>query len=173
LESLHKRKVIHRDVKPANILIDTDGHIRLCDFGTAKAFNEPTAWREKAASISEYIDFDVDGTCDSGSFLKPSVEPLFLSNDICGTPYFMSPEQHCGNYYSFDADFWGLGVTLFRMLTGRVSSHHHVHTSCLNGFPRCRSETMSGTRVVLRPVFSRNPLFSNRQTGYPPRRARY
>jgi serine/threonine protein kinase len=121
LDSLHKKNVIHRDVKLGNILLDADGHIRLCDYGSAIAFDEPTGWQEKQEPVPAFITFDVDGSCDSGTFLKPSMEPMFITDTICGTPYFMSPEQHRGSDYSFDADIWGLGVSIFRMLTGRVS----------------------------------------------------
>ena len=122
LDSLHKKNVIHRDVKLGNILLDADGHIRLCDYGSSIAFDKPTGWREKQEPVPTFISFDVDGSCDSGSFMKPSMEPVFITRDICGTPYFMSPEQHIGKDYSFDADIWALGISMFRMLTGRVSS---------------------------------------------------
>ncbi len=45
------------------------------------------------------------------------------TDEICGTPLFMCPEQHLGRTYSFDADFWALGVVLYRMLTGKVGSN--------------------------------------------------
>lgn len=134
LDSLHKKNVIHRDVKLGNILLDADGHVRLCDYGAAIAFDKPTAWREKQESVPTYVSFDVDGSCDSGAFLKPSLEPVYLTNDICGTPYFMSPEQHRGKDYSFDADLWGLGVSIFRMLTGRVSSQFSLFRISSNAF---------------------------------------
>lgn len=126
LESLHEKKVMHRDIKPGNILIDPDGHIRLCDFGSAKAFYEPTGWREKEEPIPDFISFDVDGSCNSGSFLKPNLEPVYMAQESCGTPYFMSPEQHLGTDYSFDVDYWGLGVTMYRMLTGRMPFGNHA-----------------------------------------------
>ncbi|KAF9005886.1 kinase-like protein [Hymenopellis radicata] len=43
-----------------------------------------------------------------------------MTNELCGTPLFMCPEQHLGQMYSFDADFWALGVVLYRMLTGKM-----------------------------------------------------
>ncbi|KAF8906404.1 kinase-like domain-containing protein [Mucidula mucida] len=54
--------------------------------------------------------------------LKPANVPRPRGNDrrICGTPLFMCPEQHLGRTYSFDADFWALGVVLYRMLTGKM-----------------------------------------------------
>jgi serine/threonine protein kinase len=134
LDSLHKKNVIHRDVKLGNMLLDADGHIRLCDYGSAIAFDKPTAWREKQESAPTYVSFDVDGSCDSGVFLKPLIEPVYLTNDICGTPYFMSPEQHRGKDYSFDADLWGLGVSIFRMLTGRASSQSSLFRPSSNAF---------------------------------------
>ena len=42
LEYLHQNKIIHRDVKPENILVAGDGHIKLTDFGFSKIFNDKT-----------------------------------------------------------------------------------------------------------------------------------
>ena len=52
LESLHNRKLIYRDLKPENVMIDKDGHIKLIDFGFAK----------KLSSSNEYRTFTNCGT---------------------------------------------------------------------------------------------------------------
>jgi hypothetical protein len=91
----HQRGVIHRDLKPGNILIDADGQPHLVDFGLAK-----TILHEKA---------DGDPAADA---------------ELAGTPAYMSPEQAAGNVDKLDTrtDVYSLGVILYRLLLG-VSPH--------------------------------------------------
>lgn len=101
-------------------MICADGHVVLGDFGYAKLFETPTGRSHSPFDMSdppEYISFDVTEDNDSGSFLT---EESYTTAEVCGTPYYMAPEQHLGLEYSFEVDHWGLGVTLYRMLTGRV-----------------------------------------------------
>lgn len=98
-------------MKPANILFDKSGHLLLGDFGLSKWFEE-----DNDAKL------DFFGT-DSGCYLPDGFDDCsFVTTQKCGTPLFMSPEQHAGEEYSFPVDVWGVGVTLYRMITGRVSS---------------------------------------------------
>lgn len=120
LEILHARKIVHRDVKPGNILIRADGHLVLGDFGYAKLFEAPTGRLNSPLDMGdppEYISFDVTEGSDSGSFLT---DESYSTAEVCGTPFYMAPEQHLGLEYSFGVDYWGLGVILYRMLTTRV-----------------------------------------------------
>ncbi|KAJ3739092.1 kinase-like domain-containing protein [Lentinula detonsa] len=130
LERLHARKVIHRDIKPSNILIRPDGHIVLADFGISKRFSDPN----EDSDDSFYTDSDDSSNSSrcssaleachrlgidisSGSSLDSSA---YMTSDDCGTPYFMSPEQHRGDRYSFEVDYWAVGVILYRMVTGKM-----------------------------------------------------
>ena len=92
LAELHRQRITHRDVKPGNILIATDGRAKLADFGLAK-FLDPTS---------------VGG-------------PLTRSGDQLGTNAYMAPEQlakaSSGDHAS---DLYSLGVVLYQMLTGVV-----------------------------------------------------
>ena len=88
LSAAHAQGIVHRDVKPANILLDKDGKVRVADFGLAKS---------------------VEG--------DESLITIEGKGGI-GTPAFMSPEQCDGLLLDGRTDIYSLGVTYFNLLTG-------------------------------------------------------
>ncbi|KIK63355.1 hypothetical protein GYMLUDRAFT_241851 [Collybiopsis luxurians FD-317 M1] len=141
LERLHARKIIHRDIKPSNILIRPDGHLVLADFGVSKRFSSyetdesyaNSSECSSSNSSSDCYSSAVEACCRLGIGIPSSSfyigsrddgpaeeECLYMTSDDCGTPYFMSPEQHRGDKYSFEVDYWAVGVILYRMLTGKM-----------------------------------------------------
>ncbi|KAJ7490119.1 kinase-like domain-containing protein [Mycena galericulata] len=64
--------------------------------------------------------FNADPDASNGAFVLPSEDELCITNERCGTLHFMSPAQHAGAPYSFDADIWALGVLMFKMATNRL-----------------------------------------------------
>ncbi len=89
LDSLHASGVVHRDVKPANILFDGDGRAKLGDFGIALALEPEEDWTQ----------LTTQGT-----------QP--------GTVAYMSPEQARGDRVTAASDQYSLAAVLYRMLTG-------------------------------------------------------
>ena len=88
LDAAHAQGIVHRDVKPENILLDADGHALVTDFGIARAATD---------------GFD---------------ERLTQRGIVMGTPAYMSPEQSAGEYVGASADVYSLGCMLFEMLAG-------------------------------------------------------
>ena len=86
----HRRNVIHRDIKPNNILVSADGHVKLLDFGIAKLLKG-----------------------ESGPTLtQQRMGPM--------TPEYAAPEQFRGGELSAATDIYQFGVLLFRLLAGRL-----------------------------------------------------
>ena len=99
LRYIHAAGVVHRDVKPSNILIGEDGHAVLSDFGVSR-FTDETLRRELA----------VDATM--------ATDATTLSRVVMGTANYFAPEVRAGATATAAADVYALGVTLFRLLTG-------------------------------------------------------
>jgi serine/threonine-protein kinase len=101
LEVAHDNGVIHRDMKPANVLITPEGTAKVLDLGLAKVF-------------------DTDPT---DSNLDPALSPTMTSAGsvaglLVGTAAYMSPEQARGLPVDQRADVWAFGCVLFEMLIG-------------------------------------------------------
>jgi len=95
LDFAHKRGIVHRDVKPENILLTSDGQALLADFGIARALSS--------------------GDAASGA----SGMTLTATGTVVGTPAYMSPEQASGERTAGPAsDIYSLGAVCYEMLAG-------------------------------------------------------
>lgn len=102
LFAAHAEGIVHRDIKPQNILIDGEGHARVTDFGLAVETEERTDSRPLGES-------SVDST--SGVLTRHGA--------VVGSPAYMSPEQHQGARIDARSDQYSYCITLFEVLTGR------------------------------------------------------
>jgi serine/threonine-protein kinase len=102
LEHIHERGVVHRDVKPGNVLISRSGVVKMIDFGIAQ--------RPRTGSMSDALG--TEGITATGRMAPEQAKDAF------GTPAYMSPEQILGDFVDGRSDLFSLGVVLYEMLSG-------------------------------------------------------
>ena len=130
----HERDVIHRDIKPVNLMLNFDGMLKLMDFGLAMPLH--------TASTDRPVEWE-----------------------IVGTPRYMAPEQLEGRELTEAADYFALGCTAYKLLTGDSlftesnvvklrDIHHHWKVP---DFTTQRSDFSHDICELLRGCLQRNP----------------
>ncbi len=98
LQAAHDAGIIHRDIKPDNVMLRRDGYVKVLDFGLAKVAEKHTEAELAPASLSSLTE----------------------AGAVMGTVSYMSPEQARGLNVDKRTDIFSLGVVIYQMITGRL-----------------------------------------------------
>ncbi|CAI0404394.1 unnamed protein product [Linum tenue] len=160
LEYLHSLNVVHRDLKPDNLLIGQDGHIKLTDFGLSKV------------GLIDSTD-DLSGPLRSPGFLSnnaqfeqtTSMRGERQKHSVVGTPDYLAPEILLGMGHGATADWWSVGIILFELLVGippfNAPSPQQVFDNIMNRdipWPRVPDEISYEAYDFIDKLLTENPV---------------
>src|SRR5437016_7941004 len=124
LAAAHETGVVHRDMKPENIMLRPDGYVKVLDFGIAK-LTEPRP----------VPDLDEIGTT---AVLQTR------AGLVLGTARYMSPEQTRGQTVDARSDIWSLGVVIYEMIAGVPPFHGKTPSDCIASILTTEPPPLSG-----------------------------
>lgn len=148
LQHAHEKGMIHRDIKPQNLMLQRDGILKILDFGLARLATQ--AWQSSPEAFE--------------SAERP--EDATRAGALLGTPDYIAPEQASDAHQAdIRADIYSLGCTLYFLLTGEppfsggtVFDKVHAHQTCTPTPIRLRRPEVSAELIsILEKMLAKNP----------------
>jgi serine/threonine protein kinase/tetratricopeptide (TPR) repeat protein len=112
LVAAHAAGIVHRDIKPDNVMVRRDGYVKVLDFGLAKLTEQRPGVSDPEASTRAMVNTDA-GT-------------------VMGTANYMSPEQAKGVQVDARSDLWSLGAVIYEMVTGQLPFQGETPTETIS-----------------------------------------
>ncbi len=114
LSAAHRQGILHRDLKPGNVMLAEDGEVKLLDFGLAKLLDveeDDPAEREPSSPNLDLLDL--------GERARAR-ERLTTTDEVLGTPLYMAPEVRRGEPATRRSDLYALGAVLYELCSGKA-----------------------------------------------------
>ncbi|PKA64059.1 Serine/threonine-protein kinase [Apostasia shenzhenica] len=165
IESIHKHNYIHsRDIKPDNLLLDRNGHMKLSDFGLCKPLdcsNFPNLSEpENTTGINSnprvegdkhMISFPLAQRTQQEQLLHWQKNRRMLAYSTVGTPDYIAPEVLLKKGYGVECDWWSLGAIMYEMLVGYPPFYSEEPMSTCRKIVNWRTHLKFPTEAKLSP----------------------
>ncbi|MDQ3171038.1 MAG: serine/threonine protein kinase [Acidobacteriota bacterium] len=122
LVATHRAGVVHRDLKPGNVMLTADHVVKVLDFGLAQSGEAPAEHPAPPVTAPGVISHDIDATRE----LPRAPDHRTHAGAVIGTPGYMSPEQARGEPATPASDMFSFGLLLQELFTGQAAYPHNI-----------------------------------------------